>query len=49
MVPHVKANNPLGTQKTVSLDFDEESAGEDRQENFKTDNIYLIVAAVNMA
>ena len=24
MVPHVKDNNPLGMQKTVSLDFDEE-------------------------
>ena len=24
MVPRVKDNNPLGTQNTVSLDFDEE-------------------------
>ena len=24
MVPRVKDNNPLGTQKTVSLDFNEE-------------------------
>ena len=24
MVPRVKDNNPIGTQKTVSLDFDEE-------------------------
>ena len=24
MVSHVKDNNPLGTQKTVSLDFNEE-------------------------
>ena len=39
MVFHVKANKPLGTQKTVWLDFDEESAREGRQENFKTDNI----------
>ena len=26
MVPRVKDNNPFGTQKTVSLDFDEEKA-----------------------
>ena len=32
----VKDNNPLGAQKTVSLDFDEEFAREGRQGNFKT-------------
>ena len=36
MVPRVKDNNPLGTQKTVSPDFDEEKAREGRQRNFKT-------------
>ena len=35
MVLRVKDNNPLGTQKTVSLDFDEEYAREGREENFK--------------
>ena len=35
MVPRVKDNKPLGTQKTVSLDFDEEKAREGRQGNFK--------------
>ena len=35
MVPRVKDNNPHGTQKTVSLDFDEEWAREGRQGNFK--------------
>ena len=35
MVPRVKDNNPHGTQKTFSLDFDEEQAREGRQENFK--------------
>ena len=35
MVSHVKDNNPLGTRKTVSLDFDEELAREDRQGNLK--------------
>ena len=30
-----KDNNPLGTQKTVSLDFHEEQAREDSQGNFK--------------
>ena len=39
MVPRVKDNNPLGTQKTVLLDFDEELAREGRQGNFKTDHI----------
>ena len=34
MVPRVKDNNPLGTQKTVSLDFEEEAC-EGRQGNFK--------------
>ena len=41
--------NPLGTQKTVPLDFDEEKAHEGRQgkvQNFKIDHISLIVAAV---
>ena len=44
MVPRVKDNNPLGTQKTVSLDFDEELARECRQGN--TDYFELTVAAV---
>ena len=35
MVPRVKDNNPLGTQKIVSLDFDEEEARGGRQGNFK--------------
>ena len=35
MVLRVKDSNPLGTQKTVSLDFDEEYARESRQGNFK--------------
>ena len=35
MVPRVKDNYPLGTQKTVSLDFDEEQAHEGRQGDFK--------------
>ena len=30
-----KDSNPLGTQKTVSLDFDEEQAREGRHGNFK--------------
>ena len=33
MVLRVKNNNPLGTQKTISLDFDEECAREGRQGN----------------
>ena len=43
MVPLVKYNNPLGTQKTVLPDFDKVSAD---RETFKTDHIQLIVAAV---
>ena len=40
MVPRVKDNNPIGTQKTVSQDFDEEKAARGgRQGNFKTDQI----------
>ena len=35
MVTYVIDNNPLGTQKTVSLDFKKELAYEDRQGNFK--------------
>ena len=35
MVPRVKDNTPLGKQKTVSLDFDEELARKGRQGNFK--------------
>ena len=35
MVPRVKDNNPPGTQKTVSLDFDDEFAREGRQGYFK--------------
>ena len=38
MVPHVKNNNPLGTQKTVSLNFEEK--------NFQTIHFQLIDAAV---
>ena len=43
--PSVKNNNPLlGTQKTVSLDFVEESACEGCQRNFKISQpiIYLM-------
>ena len=48
MVPRVKDNNPLGTQKTVSLDFEEEKAREGAQRNFKILKpiINLIVTAV---
>ena len=35
MVPHVKDNTPLGTQKTVSLGFDEDYVHEGRQGNFQ--------------
>ena len=45
MVPRVKDNNPFGTRKTVSLDFDEEKARKGLQ-NFTTDYFKLIVAAV---
>ena len=38
MVPRVKDNNPHGTQKTVSLDFDEEYARDCRKGNFKIQN-----------
>ena len=44
----VKDNSPLATQKTVSLDFDEEQAREVRQGNFKNLTNYhrlLIVPA----
>ena len=34
MVPRVKDNNPLGTLKTVSLDFEEKLAREGRQGNW---------------
>ena len=34
-MPRVKDNNPLGTQKIVLLDFDEEKAREGRQGNIK--------------
>ena len=34
-MPRVKNNNPLGTQKAVTLDFDEERAHEGHQGNFK--------------
>ena len=40
MVPRVNDTYPIGTQKSVSLDFDEECAGEDRQGN--TDHIFLL-------
>ena len=33
MVLRVKDNNPIGTQKTISLDFDKEQAHEGRQGN----------------
>ena len=33
--PSVKDNNPLGTQKTVSIDFEKEWAREGRQGIFK--------------
>ena len=33
MVPRVSDNNPLGTQNTISLDFEEYTEG--RQKNFK--------------
>ena len=51
MVPRVKDNNPLGTQKTVSLDFDEEMGSwgpPGELQIFKIDHILLhvIVAAV---
>ena len=45
-MPRLKDNNPLGTQKTVSLDFDKEWAREGRQGNFKSDHISLIITAV---
>ena len=47
MVSRVEDNKLLGTQKTVSLDFEEENfvAHEGRQVNFKTDHFGLIVAA----
>ena len=38
MVPRVK-DNPLSTQKTVSLDFYETQAREGRQGNFKMLNL----------
>ena len=34
MVPRVKDNNPLGTQRTVSLDFDGGLTREGHQGNF---------------
>ena len=34
MVPHVKDNNPFGTQKTISLDFEKEYTKEGPQGNF---------------
>ena len=50
MVPRVKDNYPLGTEKTVSLDFEEELAREGRQGNFKFSKLItfnnLKVAAV---
>ena len=41
MVPRVKDNNPLVTQKTVSLDFEEEKAREGRQGNFKISKLII--------
>ena len=42
--------NPFGTQKTVSMDFDEDKRREGRQRNFKTSQLIkfcnLIVVAV---
>ena len=42
MVPRVKDINPLGTQKTVSLDFDEEYAREGRQRNFRISQMITV-------
>ena len=42
MVPCVKDNNPLGTQKTVSLDFEEEKAHEGHQGNFKISKLVTL-------
>ena len=49
MVPLVRDNNPLGTQKTVSLDVEEEyrlERGAGKLQNFQTDHFKLTVAAV---
>ena len=42
MVPRVQDNNPLGTQKTISVDFVEEQAREGRQGNFKISQMITI-------
>ena len=42
MVPRVKDNNPFGTQKNVSLEVDEEYAGEGRQRNFNISQIITV-------
>ena len=42
MVPSVKDNNPLGTQKIVSLDFAEEQAREGRQGIFKISHMITV-------
>ena len=42
MVLRVKDNNPLGTQMTVSLDFDEEQAREGHQGSFKTSQMITV-------
>ena len=39
MVPRVKDNNSLGTQKTVSLDFEEELSSETARETSKFHNL----------
>ena len=40
--PRVKDDNPLGTQKTVSMDFDEDYAHESRQENFNISKLITL-------
>ena len=49
MVPRVKDNNPLGTQKTVSLDFDEEQAREGRQGNINISKLITFNYGWNIA
>ena len=47
MVPRVKDNNPHGTLKTSSLDFEEEyQAREGHRGNFKISKLILLIVAV---
>ena len=42
MVPLVKDNNPLGIQKTISLDFDEEGLVRSARETLKISKLFTL-------